>query len=144
MKSKFCILHLAIFSFLFTTVGHSQSVLGKWEVTNDEGRVNSIMEIYAKDNEVYGKVIEITKEEDRNRLCTECEGDLKNKPIQGMVLMSGFEKDGDQYVGGTIIDPKTGKKYNGKLWLDEEDPNKLKIRGYIAFFYRTKTWERSR
>ena len=52
-----------------------------------------------------------------------------------------MEKDGDQYNEGTICDPKTGKIYDCKLWL-EDDPNKLFVRGYVAFFFRTQEWIR--
>ena len=83
------------------------------------------------------------KEEDREKLCTNCEGKLKDQPIEGMVLMQGLEKEGDVYEGGTIVDPKTGKEYRCKIWIDEEEPDVLKIRGYLAFFYRTKTWQRA-
>lgn len=123
---------------------NAQSVLGKWETTNKDGRVNSIIEIYKKNNHVYGKVIKITKTEDRDRLCTECEGDLKNQPIEGLDLMKGMKKDGeDEYSGGTIVDPKTGKKYKCRIWLDDDNPDVLKVRGYIAFLYKTKTWKRA-
>lgn len=129
--------------FLFTFSVQSQEVLGKWENRNSEGKVNSIIEIYKKGDEIYGKVHRIIKEEDRDRLCTECEGELKNEPIEGMELMKGLKKEGDEYVDGTIIDPKSGKEYRCKIWLDEEDPDVLKIRGYLAFFYKTKTWLRA-
>lgn len=122
----------------------SQEVLGKWENRNAEGKVNSIIKIYQKGDEIYGKVERIMKEEDRDRLCTKCEGELKNQPIEGMELMKGLRKEGDEYVGGTIVDPKTGKEYRCKVWLDRENPDVLKVRGYLAFFYKTKTWRRAR
>lgn len=84
------------------------------------------------------------KEEDRDRLCTECKGELKNQPIEGMELMKGLRKEGDEYVGGTIVDPKSGKEYRCKVWLDEDNPDILKVRGYLAFFYKTKIWRRAR
>lgn len=143
MNFKNCLFCICIFLTGNFSVG-AQNVFGQWEVTNDEGKVNSIIEIYKKGDEVYGKVVRIIKEEDRDRLCENCTGELKDKPIEGLDVIRGFEKQGDEYVDGTLIDPKTGKEYRGKLWLDENDPNKLKVRGYIAFFYKTKTWERAR
>jgi len=121
----------------------AQDVFGKWENTNEGGKVNSIIEIYKKGDEIYGKVNRIMKEEDRDRICTKCEGDLKDEPIEGMELMKGLKKDGDEYVGGTIVDPKSGKEYRCKIWLDDENQDILKIRGYISLFYRTKTWRRA-
>lgn len=143
MKFKNCLFCICIFLTGSFSLG-AQNVFGQWEVTNDEGKVNSIIEIYKKGDEVYGKVVRIIKEEDRDRLCENCTGELKDKPIEGLDVIRGFEKQGDEYVDGTLIDPKTGKEYRGKIWIDENDPNKLKVRGYIAFFYKTKTWERAR
>ena len=120
----------------------AQDVVGKWKNRNEEGAVNSIIEVYREGNWVYGKIDKIMKEEDRDRLCTNCEGKLKDQPVQGMVIMQDMKKEGDVYEGGTIVDPKTGKEYKCKIWLDENDPNVLKIRGYLAFFYQTRTWER--
>lgn len=121
----------------------AQKVTGEWKNFNKEGKVNSIINVYKKDGKIYGKVDRIMKEEDRDRVCTACDGELKNKPIEGMVIMQGLEKDGDEYNGGTIVDPKTGKEYRCKIWLDENNPDILKVRGYLAFFYKTKTWERA-
>ncbi|GAA4322413.1 DUF2147 domain-containing protein [Pontixanthobacter gangjinensis] len=120
----------------------AQSVLGRWENRNEEGKVNSIVKVYEKDDKIFGKVDHIVNAEDRDRICTLCEGELKDQPIQGLEVMKGLEKEGDEYVGGTIVDPKTGKKYRCKIWLDENNPDILKVRGYISFFYKTKTWRR--
>ncbi|MGY8914883.1 MAG: DUF2147 domain-containing protein [Flavobacteriales bacterium] len=122
---------------------NAQSVLGNWENQNEEGKVNSIIKVFEKDGKVYGKVDRIMKEEDRDRVCTKCDGDLKNKPVEGMEIMQDLEKDGNEYVDGTIVDPKTGKEYRCKIWLDEENPDLLRIRGYISVFYQTRTWQRA-
>jgi len=138
-------LSLKILLLLFLSFPvQSQTVLGKWENTNEKGKVNSIIHVYEKENKIYGKVDRIMKEEDRDRVCTKCEGDLKDEPIEGMELMKGLEKDGDEYVGGTIVDPKSGKEYRCKIWLDDDNPDVLKVRGYISLFYRTKKWRRAK
>ncbi|AVR47507.1 DUF2147 domain-containing protein [Christiangramia fulva] len=121
---------------------NAQDVTGKWKNFNSDGKVNSIIKVYKKDGKIYGKVVKIMKEEDRDRVCTKCDGELKNKPIEGMVIMRGLHKEGDKYVGGHIVDPKKGKEYRCKIWLKENNPDLLKVRGYLAFFYKTKTWER--
>ncbi len=143
MQMKFNLFSLLVFSTLLLSSGlQAQEVFGKWKVVNDAGKVNSIVEIYEEDNSVHGKVIRITKEEHRDRKCTECPGKLKNKPIEGLNVIRDFKKDGNEYVDGTLIDPKSGKKYKGKIWVDEKNPDKLNVRGYVAFFYKTKVWER--
>lgn len=125
------------------TALQAQSVLGKWYTINSEtGKRNSIIEIYEKDGELRGKVVEILKDEDRGKKCVDCSGKLKDKPIEGLILLTGMEKDGNVYSGGVITDPQDGKNYKCKLWLDEKNPNLLKVRGYVGFLYQTRTWER--
>ncbi|WP_317130378.1 DUF2147 domain-containing protein [Antarcticibacterium arcticum] len=136
-----------IFLLLFILGGvnlQAQSIFGKWHTINEEtGKPNSIIEIYEEDGAAHGKVVRIIKEEDRDQLCNNCDGELKDQPIEGLELMKGFEKSGNEYVNGLITDPKTGKQYKSKIWIDETNPDRLKVRGYIAFFYKTQTWHRA-
>ena len=55
-----------------------------------------------------------------------------------MEIIRDLEKDGDEWEDGTVLDPEKGKIYDCKIWL--EDNETLKLRGYVAFFYRTQTW----
>ncbi len=122
----------------------AQSIFGKWHTINEEtGKPNSIIEIYEEDGAAHGKVVRILKEDDRDQRCNNCEGDLKDKAIEGLELMKGFEKSGKEYINGLITDPKSGKEYKSKIWIDENNPDRLKVRGYIAFFYKTQTWHRA-
>ena len=54
-----------------------------------------------------------------------------------------IQKKGDEYKGGTILDPQKGKEYDCKIWLEEDDTNKLNVRGYISFLFRTQNWYRA-
>ncbi len=140
LKLKYLMLIL-ILTFGFNL--QAQTVLGKWHTINeDTGKPNSLIEIYEEGGEVKGKVIKILKKEDRDKLCNSCSGHLKDQPIEGLELMTGFEKDGNEYSGGLITDPKSGKEYKAKMWVDKDNPDRLKVRGYIAFFYKTQTWHR--
>jgi len=140
-KKSFLILIL----FFAVSNLQSQSVLGTWKAINEEsGKAMGIIEIYQEEGQFFGKIKKIIKKEDRDKLCGNCEGDLKDMPIEGMVVLDGLEKDGDYYVGGTALDPKSGKEYRCKIWLDEMNPDVLKVRGYLVIFYRTQTWERNK
>lgn len=138
MKKALTILFLFVLGSL-----QAQTIFGKWKTRNDEtGKANSIIEIYREGDEINGKVVKILKESDRGRICENCEGNLKDQPVEGLELMTGLKDKGGEYSGGIITDPETGKEYRVKVWLDENNPDLLKVRGYIAFFYRTQTWER--
>jgi uncharacterized protein (DUF2147 family) len=119
----------------------AQEILGKWRTIDDEtGEPKSIVNIYEKDGQLFGDIIEILNPEKVNSVCSKCEGALKDKPILGMTIISNMVKDDDVYEDGTIVNPSTGKTYTCRLKLEEE--NKLQVRGYVAFFYKTQYWER--
>lgn len=120
----------------------SQSVVGKWRTIDDEtGEPKSIVEIFQKDGQVYGKIIRLFRKptEDQDPICDKCEkdDDRYNKKIIGMEILTNMKKDGDEYAGGTILDPKVGKVYRCRIWLEGE---KLMVRGYWGPFFRTQTW----
>ncbi len=129
-------------AILFSISMTSQSVIGKWKTIDDNtGEAKSIVEIY-KDNDgkYYGKILELMNKAEEDKLCTECDGEDYNKPVKGMVIIKSLSKDGEEYSGGTITDPKNGKVYRCKIWVDEDDPQRLNVRGYIAFLFRTQQW----
>ena len=122
---------------------NSQSVIGKWKTIDDEtGKPKSIVEIYEESGRIYGKVIAILEAEHRNKVCSNCSGDDRNKPILGMNVIKGLKKVGDVYTKGKIVDPKNGKLYKCFITLETED--KLKVRGFIgiSLFGRTQYWYR--
>jgi len=121
-----------------------KSITGKWKTIDDEtGEPKSIVRIYKKKGKYYGKVKKLFRKpgEDPNPVCDKCADDdpRKDKPTKGMVIIKDMKKDGNEYSGGTILDPKNGKIYTCKLWLENGN---LMVRGYIAFFFRTQTWHR--
>lgn len=133
---------------LFVSMGiAAQSVTGKWKTIDDETkRAKSIVEIYEEDGKLYGKILELFREpdEDPDPICDLCDedDDRKDQKVNGMVIIRDMEKDDDEWEDGTILDPNNGKVYDCKLWVDEDDPNLLNVRGYIAFFFRTQIWLR--
>ena len=134
---------LLAFALSFIGVLSFAQIEGKWKTIDDEtGQAKSIVEIYEKSGKIYGKVVEILRADHKKDVCSECEGTEKNKPIQGMVIINGLKKDGNEYNGGTILDPTSGKKYKCYISLDSAD--KLKLRGYvgISLMGRTQYWIR--
>jgi uncharacterized protein (DUF2147 family) len=125
---------------------YSQSFVGKWQTIDDEtGQVKSVVEIFEKTGMLYGRITKLFRapNEDQNPMCTECEDDRKDQQIIGMVILRDMMLKDGYYQSGTICDPKNGKVYKCEMWLDEKDKNKLQLRGYWGFFYRTQTWVRT-
>jgi uncharacterized protein (DUF2147 family) len=130
--------------FVLSITINAQTIFGKWNSKNEEtGNIDSIIEVYEKDGKAFAKVIDIKGSERRKALCVQCEDKNKNKPILGLNILTGLEKDGEEWSGGSILDPRNGKVYNCYIKLVKS--NKLKIRGYIglALFGKTAYWERA-
>ncbi len=121
----------------------AQTVTGKWySIDSDTNKKESIIEIYKENNKIYGKIIRLLKEEDKDKVCDKCTGKDKGQPIEGLVILRDLTKDGEEWNGGKILDPKNGSYY--KCYIIFDKVNKLKIRGYMGFSLigRTEYWYR--
>ncbi|MBL0315344.1 MAG: DUF2147 domain-containing protein [Flavobacteriales bacterium] len=131
---------------LFAIHALSQGVMGRWQTIDDEtGKAKSVVEISERNGKLYGKIIQLYREpqEDQNPKCDKCEDDRKDQYIIGMEILRDMQLKEGYYQSGTICDPKNGKIYKCEFWLDGGNPNKLLVRGYWGFFYRTQTWNRA-
>ena len=124
--------------------GTSQTIFGKWNTYDEVSKeIESVVEIYEKDGRAFAKIIDIIDSEKRSAICINCSGQLKNKPILDMDILTGLKKNGEEWSNGKILDPKNGKYY--KCYVKLIDNNTLKLRGYIGFsvFGRTAIWKRA-
>ncbi len=136
--------YLLIFILCITIPSFSQTIFGKWNSFNEEtNKVESVIEVYEKDSKAFAKIISIKDPSRSSAKCVECSGKRKNAPILGMNILTGLNKDGNEWSGGKILDPKNGKEY--KCYIQLLDKNTLKLRGYIGFsvFGRTAIWKRA-
>ncbi|MFP3592481.1 DUF2147 domain-containing protein [Chryseobacterium sp. SIMBA_038] len=125
---------------LFGVLSFAQ-IEGKWKTIDDETKqAKSIVEIYKKGDQYYGKVSQLLIKP-ANPNCVDCKDDRKNKPILGLEIIRGLKKDGDEFTGGTITDPKTGKTYKCTI---TRKGDQLNVRGYvgISLMGRTQTWQK--
>jgi len=109
----------------------------------NEEKTAKIQVFKAKDNKFYGKIVWLKEplkdgkpKVDENNP----EAAKRGHPILGLMILKGFEKDGDnEYEDGTIYDPKNGKTYS---CIIRQKGNKLNVRGYIgvSLIGRTTTW----
>ena len=122
------------------------SPAGRWKTIDDEtGKTKSIVAIREEKGKLYGMIEKVLDSDQPgpNPLCIHCEGDLKNKPENGLQIMWELKRDGDQWSGGQILDPHNGKIYRCYISL-EDGGKKLKVRGFIGFALlgRTEYWLR--
>ena len=140
MKKFIAIVFIGIFS-VFTVM--AQDVTGTWKTIDDEsGEAKSYVEIYKRDGKVYGKVTKILNPEKQDAICVDCPEWADGKPILGLEIIKGLEKDDEEYNDGEILDPNSGKVYD--CYIELIEPDKLKVRGFIGFSLlgRTQYWYR--
>ncbi len=131
-----------LFLFVCGIVFSQDAILRQWKTIDDEtGKPRSVVEISERDGKYYGKIVKLFREpnEDPDPVCTECEGELNGQKIIGMEIITEmkYNKGGDEFHKGEILDPENGNVYDCKLWIEDDQ---LKVRGYLLFFYRTQTW----
>ena len=80
---------------------------------------------------------------DARPLCELCLGELKDKPIVGMIILRGVRQSGDGYSAGRILDPDEGEVYRCRI-APLDGGRKLEVRGYVGIplFGRSQTWVR--
>ena len=137
---------LSLILLVSAMVPTTKDVTGTWKTIDDDtGKPKSIVKLYKQDGKLYGKIIKLFREpgEELDPICDLCEGAKHNKKIIGMVIVNGLELDDGEWEGDDgILDPKNGKLYDCKIWVDEDNADILNVRGYIGFFFRTQTWHR--
>ena len=119
------------------------SVEGLWITQDDEsGKQKSEVLIYKENGKLYGKIVRLLLPEDQGKICVNCKGKDKGKPIVGLVIVNNLIWDGESWEDGTILDPKSGKLYD--CYITFEDNNNLKVRGFLGFSIlgRTQNWIR--
>ncbi len=119
-----------------------QDYLGVWQTIDDKtNQPRSLINLSVVDGElqaVISKVYPIPNQPSEP-ICKECRGELKNAKIIGLNILKDMQFDDGQWQDGQILDPENGKFYDAKIWLEKD---KLKVRGYIGFFFRTQQWQR--
>ncbi|NID14133.1 DUF2147 domain-containing protein [Luteibacter yeojuensis] len=138
-------LALALAASALPVLAANDTPVGKWKTIDDKTHeVKSIVEISENGGLLEGKVVQVLKSEHGpHPVCAKCDGERKNKPIEGMTIMWGLKKDGDEWSGGQILDPAKGKIYKVTLKL-MDGGSKLDVHGYIGFSLigRSQEWIR--
>ena len=121
------------------------SPVGYWKTIDDAtGKPKSIVQIWKTENNILmGKVIKVFAAAGKSERCSACEGDMRNQPLVGMVILSNLKPEATQWGNGRIVDVNNGKMYQCAVRLTEKG-KKLNVKNYIGFplFGHSQTWER--
>jgi uncharacterized protein (DUF2147 family) len=122
------------------------SPVGLWKTIDDNsGQPRGLVRIREINGRFEGRIEKIFPKpgDDPAPKCDKCDGTRHNQPVLGMTILSGLTKQGEEYQGGEILDPETGKIYRVKMKVTEGG-KKLEVRGFIgvSLFGRSQIWLR--
>ena len=143
-RIEFFISIASLISFETHAQNKVDDILGIW-LTG--GKEPAKIQIYKTSEKFYSKIIWLKNPTENGKPRVDANNPDKGKQnnrIIGLVMLKGFRFDGDdEWKGGDIYDPESGKTYSSYMYL--KDNNTLKVRGYvgISLFGRTETWSRS-
>jgi uncharacterized protein (DUF2147 family) len=126
---------------------HAQpSAVGLWEqIDESSGKAESWFRITERNGVYEGAIVKIFLRpgDDPNWVCDKCEGADRGKPVLGLTLIKGMRRNGLEYEGGSITDPRDGSVYRAMMRVSP-DGQQLEVRGYlgISLFGRSQTWRR--
>ena len=137
-----------VFMLLVSVVGthvvkaQSDKIEGVWLNEEKDAKI----QIYkARDGKFYGKIVWLKDPTENGKPKTDKKNpkdQMKTQPLVELVILKGFNMDGNTYEDGTIYDPNNGKTYDCKMTYKGKT---LAIRGFIglSLFGRTTIWERA-
>lgn len=139
-----------VFSALsaLSIAAENDPLVGKWKTVDDRtGYSRADVEIRKKADGTYEGVIVTTRNvpgTDKIVICSNCPGELKNKPFIGLPFIWDFKQDPKnprEYQNGKVLDPIGGKIYKGKARLSTTGRH-LTLRGYVgvSVIGRSVTW----
>lgn len=136
---KFIVITLISFLFVSSSVT-SDTYIGKWQI---EG--GSIIEIYQKQNEFFGKINRRAKNPLSNFNGLDNKNpdkSLQTRQLIGMDILKKLKYEDGVLSGGTIYNADSGKTYTVKVWINSEDKNICYIRAYKSILFKTFTAKR--
>ncbi len=112
---------------------------GRWKAATDE----AVIVIAPCGAALCGKVVDSSRlranpdsRDFKNR-----DPGLRDRKVDGMMLMQGFTGGPTEWKGGTLYNPEDGGTYTGKITAD--GPDAIKLTGCIIFpLCKTQVWTR--
>ncbi len=111
------------------------AITGIWKTDDKDGQV----EIYdCGDSSPCGRLTNVTDPSFIDSYNPDPE--LKNRHLQGVIILQGFKSKKKSFTGGKIYNPGNGKTYRSALSLT--DKGQLRVKGCVFLFCISQYWER--
>ena len=151
MKKTFLGIFICAFTVAYfgVAIAAESGITGTWknfEIKGaNKGKEKALNEIFEKNGAYFAKVTKLFLIP-QDSVCDKCTGDLKNKPVIGIIYLNNMKKTGnvdeelgEEYADGTVLDMEKGKTFKCKIWVKGDV---LTLRGYLGFLYESQQWQR--
>lgn len=135
-------------ALLTSTISFAQDLTGTWQQIDDKtGSPKALIDIKKLGDGTYtGTITKVTPRPGYKpqENCVQCPAPYTDKPILGLEVIKGLKESApDNYSGGKVLDPLTGKIYNLKGRISTNG-KRLTLRGYlgVSAIGRSQTWLR--
>ena len=121
MKLQRCLFILSLLLVVTASWADRSNIEGRWLTEDGDGWITITLAGDSLEGSIAGSPNDDEEREfdDRNP-----DPSLRNRPLQGLAIMTGFNYDGDgRWSGGKVYDPNTGKTY--KCTLTQIDANMI-------------------
>ena len=128
-----------------TALSHAADPLNGtvWKTIDDKTKQpKAIVKFTEQKNGTLSGTIQQVLTPGEEKSCVKCEGPYHNKNLTGLTIVQNLKPTGgNNYAGGSILDPKNGKIYKLKGQLAGQT---LNLRGYIGVsaLGRNQVWQR--
>lgn len=132
---------MPILVILAAAAAQPSAIFGRWHTPEDK----AIVEIAPCGKQICGTIISaapLPATGQPPRDTRNPDAALRNRPMAGVRILSGFSQSGGSLKGGKIYNPTNGKTYTSELTLAAD--GRLKVSGCVMIFCQTQVWRRAK
>jgi uncharacterized protein (DUF2147 family) len=123
--------------------GDLSTPAGLWQAIDSSGHAEGLIRFYEDHGAFFGRIEPTKSDGGTPRRCTRCTDERRDQPFDSLVIIRNLRLDGNEYTGGDVLDPETGRLYGCKLKLIDGG-RRMVMRGFfgISLLGRSQTWQR--